>query len=226
MIFTQLCLLCGTETNQGFCQYCSSTLPFNKTCCSRCALPITTAQTLCGECLKHPPSFDRSLSPFLYQTPISLLIKSLKHQGQLTNARLLANLFSKQFPLPPNIDMIVPIPLQPKRIQLRGFNQSSELARQLSKTYNIPWKSNILFRYNDKHQQQGADRKTRLTNIKQAFYVKQPLRSNQQRIAIIDDVMTTGATANDAARALKDQGASHVEVWAISRTPKQKSRNP
>jgi len=116
------------------------------------------------------------------------------------------------------MDVIIPIPLHPLKLQHRGFNQAAELAHFISRKMVIDVRYDILQRTDATHQQQESDRRSRLSNMKNAFTVQ---TAPPCRVAIIDDVVTTGATIEAAASSLKKAGAEYVEIWAIARTPKR-----
>ena len=215
------CILCEAKglDDLDLCLHCFADLPRNSYCCYRCgesfAVAITAPQ-LCGRCLKKPPNFDDTHAPFLYEGNIRYLIARLKFGNQYKNARLLGSLLAdhiaKTAELP---DCVLPIPLHVNRYRERGFNQSIEIARHLSKQLAVPVDLHSCIRNRDTVHQTGLPAEQRQKNMRKAFSVSKPLA--YKHVAIIDDVMTTGATASALALALKKGGVERVDVWVCAR---------
>ena len=215
------CILCG---NTGFnsldlCEHCFKRLSRNQHCCYRCAerftTPITTPQ-LCGKCLSSPPAFDETIAPFVYQGEMRHLITSLKYRAQTRNARLLGSLLANH--LKENAqrpELIIPVPLHKVRYRERGFNQTIEIATIISQTLNIPLDLSGCIRTENTPHQVALNAQQRQTNIKNAFTIIKPISA--QHIAIIDDVMTTGATVNELANSLKSAGVSRIDIWTCAK---------
>ena len=215
------CLLCGSAGFMGMdlCKACLDDLSRNMHCCYRCgesfAMPIAVPQ-LCGRCLKHSHGFDETHAPFRYDANMAFFVTRLKFHRQYQYARLLGRLLADQVAdaceLP---ECIVPVPLHPNRYRERGFNQSIEIARHLSKQLRLPLDLNSCRRNRDTRHQIELPAKQRRNNMKRAFSVTgiRPYR----HVAIVDDVMTTGATVSALAWALKQQGIARVDVWVCAR---------
>lgn len=171
---------------------------------------------MCGRCLSNSPDFDDTQAPFLYQGNIRYLITQLKFGHQHKNARvlgsLLANYLQETSELP---EAIIPIPLHISRYRQRGFNQSIEIARHVAKQLKLPLDLNSCVRSRDTAQQSGLPAKQRRKNMHRAFNIKKPIP--YQHLAIVDDVMTTGATVSALATLLKNNGATKVDVWVCAR---------
>jgi ComF family protein len=221
LLFPGRCRLCGTAVQppQRLCPECLEDLPWLNSGCVRCSLPLpaTSGDLLCGRCQQQAPGFDRTLAAFHYQPPIDYLIKRLKFSGELALcpffSRLLAERISSQAgPLP---DLILPVPLHHTRLRKRGFNQSTELARRLGRSLDIHVDNRLCTRTRSTHPQSLLPRAERRSNMRGAFRVNRALAAS--RVAIIDDVMTTGHTSCELARTLKQAGAEHVEVWVVAR---------
>ena len=180
-------------------------------------------QTLCGQCLSNSPDFDHVHCAFLYQTPLDRLIYGFKGQRQFTIGRALAELLRASVEdhhytdndLP---DRIAATPLFWRKQWFRGFDQSVFLSSYLSRQLGIR-RFNGLRRINSNDEQKTLTRRQRLSNLKQCFAVNKVL--NGEHIALVDDIVTTGATANTIAKTLKQAGAGKVTIWAIARTPSQ-----
>jgi ComF family protein len=201
------------------CQACLHDLARNRSSCYRCGLHFDQAPSspqLCGRCLQQTPPFDDTFAPFLYQGGMRYLISQLKFQHQLANARLLGNLLADH--LTANAerpDCLVPVPLHPRRYRQRGFNQSIEIARTVSKRLALPLDLNSCQRLRDTGHQSALPAKQRRANLRNAFAVTRAMP--YQHLAIIDDVMTTGATVTALATALKNSGVNRVDVWVCAR---------
>ncbi len=221
LLFPSHCLLCDGPLPPGsdLCPECLAELPFNRQACPRCALPLRGAEHLtCGHCTHHPPPFERSRIPLLYQPPVSQLIGDFKFRQRLHLGRGLSRLFCESLPsdlTPP--DLMVPVPLHPSRLKERGFNQSLELARRIAAEFGLPVDGHRCRRILATAPQSRLDRRARHRNLRAAFTADPGLAG--RRIALFDDVVTTGSTVTAATRALLRAGAERVEVWALARTP-------
>jgi len=215
------CLLCG---NSGFdhrdlCQSCYLHLPRNERCCYQCAqqLPIDACNPmLCGRCLSLRPAFDETYAPFMYQGAIRYLITRLKFRADYKNARLLGLLLAEY--LQKNAErpeLIIPVPLHNSRYRQRGFNQSIEIARAVAKKLDIPLDFDSCRRLTNTLQQSKLSLEQRQSNVKRAFALVKPVSVHS--VAILDDVMTTGSTANEIATILKNSGVDKVDVWVCAR---------
>lgn len=212
------CVLCG-DTGEGerdLCRCCAAALPRNARPCMQCGVSLATGEAaICGKCLRKPPAFDRVLSPLRYAPPVDNLIKLLKFQRRLAAARLLGQLLADHVEAAgSDADLLVPVPLHPQRLRERGFNQARELARPLSQRLGIAVGEAVSWRQRNTASQSALPASARASNVRGAFRVKGPL---PPRVAIVDDVMTTGHTVDALARALKRAGARQVEVWVAAR---------
>lgn len=215
-LLPQDCLLCGVSAgNRLLCPKCAADLPrHDKPSCPVCALPTPLGET-CGACLTHPPAFSRTLAAFDYAFPVDALLHAFKYAGQLPVAEALAQPLvelAQNHPLP---DALVPMPLHSARLKERGFNQAMELARALSRRLDVPVLTDACSRHKNTAPQAGLPWKERRHNIRGAFDCRQDFTG--KRLAIVDDVMTTGATLGELAKTLKKNGAE-VEVWVVART--------
>jgi len=189
-------------------------------------LPKAADQLHCGECLENPPPFQQTIAPFYYSAPIRQWITGFKHHSQLHSGWLLGHLLLETLrdhyldaPLP---EVILPIPLHWRRLLWRGYNQSAELGKQLAKGLDIPCRSDLIKRIRSTNSQQDLSREQRLRNLENAFRFapKKPFT----RVALLDDVVTTGSTAREISRLLQQNGVTEIHLWAIARTPVDKSR--
>lgn len=214
------CILCSNPAKQqDLCLACKKNLPVLSHACIKCARPLTMDGLTCGYCLQYPPPWTKGFSVFIYQQPIIQLITDLKFRQQLTHARLLAELLTESIttqwyqhhPLP---ECLIPIPLSKQRLQERGFNQTLEIAKLVSKRLRIPID---LTSERIKHTkpQAGIPETERKQNIKNAFQINRIITSSH--VAVLDDVITTGYTMREFCQQLRQAGARDIDVWGIAR---------
>ena len=172
---------------------------------------------MCGRCLTHPPVFAHTTAAFAYEWPVAELIHQYKYAGNLALARLLGQSVATR--LTHAADLIVPMPLAPRRLRERSFNQALEIARVIRQITGVPLAANACRRVRDTAPQASLPWKARAKNIRGAFVCDADVRG--MRVAVIDDVMTTGATLNELARNLLKAGALEVQGWMVARTLKQ-----
>ena len=218
------CLLCGAISGEDFCAACSRDLPQPPAIhCPVCLWPAPTGE-ICGSCLKNPPAFTRTLAALRYAFPADALIHALKYQTNLAIAPVLANLFIARLKTMKTMpDVIVPMPLHPIRLRERGFNQAMEISRTIAKQTGIALLLDSCNRIKHTPPQTGLPWKERQKNIRRAFSCKIDLSG--KHVAIVDDVMTTGATLNELAKVLRLHGASEISNWVIARTLPEKNHS-
>lgn len=213
------CYLCESPTNSSLeiCQACLDDMPRNKDACYYCGIPSQTKNTHCTKCRATEPALTRTLSPYLYDAGIKLLISSLKFKQDITKAELLAHLFLSELTDTDlsSIDYLLPVPSHRRRLRERGFNQAYEISKILSKKLNIPILSSIQ-KHKHTSPQASLSARQRHLNLKNSFSMRKDIPI--ARIAIIDDVITTGTTVNEIASLLRNNGIQHIEAWAIART--------
>ncbi|WP_397451027.1 ComF family protein [Pseudomonas sp. NA-150] len=223
----QTCLLCDEMTDAAvpICTDCEADLPWLRDQCERCALPLPMSGLTCGQCLRQSPTFNDVVVPWRYDFPIDTLVTRFKHQGKWPMGRLLAELlgqllqnrFADGLQRP---DCLLPVPLARKRLRQRGYNQSEMLGRWLTAQLGIPMDDHLLLRVLETLAQQGLDAKARQRNLRKAFALAEGAQVAGRHFALIDDVLTTGATANALAGILKKAGARRVDIYCLARTPK------
>ena len=221
------CLLChgpGAAPCRDLCADCEADLPWLRAACPRCGLPRSSPATgadgdACESCRDRPQPHRRCHAPFSYEFPLTELVPSLKYQGALSCARVLGTLLAESVArarLHGDVSVVVPMPLHRSRLVERGFNQSLELARFAGAALGVQFDALALQRTRATEPQVGLPRAERSRNVRGAF-VAQPSRVAQRNVALLDDVVTTGATVAEAARALVAAGASRVDVWCVAR---------
>jgi ComF family protein len=213
------CLVCGAAgRGRDLCDGCAGDMTPNRRACARCAIPLESPGALCGLCAKRAPPQASAWVPFVYGAPIDLLLTRFKFAGDLAAGRVLAELALAERPphaaLP---DALVPVPLHASRLRERGYNQALELARAWSRALRVPLVTDALVRTRATPAQTGLSALERRRNLRGALAVVVPL---PRRVAIVDDVMTTGTTLRESARALRRAGCGEVQVWAVARAPR------
>ena len=209
------CLLCSrVSEDELLCAACAADLPrLPLARCPLCALPTPFGE-ICAHCLRTPPHYERTLAAFRYDFPLDRLIQSFKYGHRLA----LAPYFGKKLAAlakPLDVDLIVPLPLHAQRLRERGFNQALELARPVRDALGLPLNSTICQRLRATPAQAALPWDERVKNVRGAFHCAGDL--TDQRILLIDDVMTTGASLNECARTLKQHGAREVILLVVAR---------
>ncbi|MEM8661019.1 MAG: ComF family protein [Pseudomonadota bacterium] len=227
-LFEEHCELCQSPSLRPLplCLACEADLSRNQSNCFQCAEPLPAIaghdkETLCGRCQTQPPAFDRVIAPWLYCPLMAQLIGLWKFQGQHRLTPLLHYLWRQALDETPSADVIVPVPLHWRRLLRRGYNQSGLLCRQILSDPTADPAMRVDFASVKRHRstppQSGLDAAKRRANLRGAFTVNG--RYDNLRVAIVDDVFTTGATAKELSRVLRAAGAKTLEVWCLARTP-------
>jgi len=215
-VLPETCVLCASSSTVGlrFCAPCFATLPrIGASRCRVCALPLTSGE-LCGRCTNHPPHYDGVRAPYAYVFPLDALIHAYKYRGDLSLAPALADALTDAGA--PQVDALVPMPLSAARLRERGFNQAQELARIVGRRLRLPVLSRACRKVKDTPPQAALEWSARKRNVRGAFVCDADLSG--YRVAIVDDVMTTGATLDELARVIKRAGAVEVQGWVVART--------
>lgn len=193
--------------------------------CARCDRPFASSvatayspQHRCSACVERPPSYTRAWTLYPYTPPLQDAIRLLKYQGTVSLVRPLADLMLTALPQLDAIDLIVPVPLHHARLCQRGFNQALLLADRIGRHLNISLCYTNLVRITAAPPQTTLSRKSRLKNLRHAFAVRHPAQLMNKRILLIDDVFTTGTTANECAKSLRRSGSADVFVLTLART--------
>lgn len=224
-LFTpQPCLLCAASDggDLGLCKACCDDLPWQpSSLCPQCGIPHAQdygkTTIICGRCLKKPPHFTATQALFSYTFPIDAVLQAYKYKHRLPLAQFFARLFFKHIQQSTDIDTIIPMPLHPARLHTRGFNQALEIARILSNSLAINLDYKSCQRVKNNPPQASLALKDRVNNMQGAFQCNTDLSG--KTVAIVDDVMTTGASMNALAKTIKKAGAKQVICWVMARTP-------
>lgn len=225
-----VCLLCecplAADVSVDLCMWCRQALPWNHTACPGCAEPLASAGW-CPRCRETPPPFSFALAPLRYERYTRAWIGRLKNHLGMVEGRLLGMLLAEAAasaygagPDPPRCpDLVVPVPLSPWRLARRGHNQAVTLARPVARQLGIPLLRRAVFRRSQGRRQRGLSRADRLGNLQGTFAARRSW-STSPCIAVVDDVLTTGATAAAVSRVLLEAGAGEVHVLCATRTPR------
>jgi len=218
-----ICVFCNESSGvpMDLCPHCHAALPWLLNPCPQCALPqVQSGAPRCGACAAQPPPFVRAVAAMRYADAVARMIQHVKFAGNRIDARVLGSLLGEQVtraycdePLP---DVIVPVPLSSARLLRRGHNQAALIARWVGHACATPVDYDLCARTRHTPAQTGLGRSARLRNLHGAFAARRPVAG--LRIAILDDVMTTGATVTALARTLLAANAKAVHVWAVART--------
>ena len=235
-LFPRACSLCGeVGTANDPCLDCERSLSplLIDAACPRCATPTCAgsvlvpassghASSICSACIDRPPPFDRVVAPWSFAPPLSSLVHRMKYSRDLAAAAALGRLLAKELsvragPIVP--DAVIGLPLSRRRLLSRGFNHAEELAAIVRRELELPLpkKWRIVRRHSPPQARTGSPAE-RFANVEGAFIVHQ-WPPAVRRIAIVDDVLTTGATASALSEALRDRGVEWIEVWCCARTP-------
>ncbi|MEG0821979.1 MAG: ComF family protein [Burkholderiaceae bacterium] len=212
------CLACGRVPGDPVCAACRADyFPSEVRRCRRCALAIPFGE-ICGACLRHPPHFDASLACADYLPPVAGMIVALKSGGRLELAQPLAELLAQHCANQLDTATIVTaVPLAFERHSERGFNQSAEVARIAARRLGLALDLDLLLRVKHSPPQQSLALAARRRNVRGAYATSRQLTG--ESVAVIDDVMTTGATLDEIAATLKRAGAGRVTNLVLARTP-------
>jgi ComF family protein len=218
-VFSPRCLLCGESGAEGrdLCLACAEALPWNHSACLRCALPLPAPGT-CGACLQRPPPLTETHAAFVYGFPLDRLVPRFKFHNDLAAGRLLSELMLQGASALSKPSALVPVPLHGSRLRRRGYDQAQELAKSLARALQVPLLSELLVRTRATAPQSELDAGARQRNLRRAFEVRAGA-ALPEHVTLIDDVMTTGATLEAAAKSLRRAGVARVDAWVCARVP-------
>lgn len=213
------CLVCGEAggpDRHTLCPACTRSLPWNHSACLRCGLPLPMPADACGHCQRRPPPLTETRAVFHYARPLDWLLPRLKFHNDLAAGRLCGELMANALAQAERPEALVPLPLHRSRLRGRGFDQAFELAKPLARTLCLPLLDDVLLRVRDTAPQSRLDAPARRRNLRRAFAVR-PGAALPAHVALVDDVMTTGATLHAAADALLRAGVVRVDAWVCAR---------
>lgn len=221
------CLLCLAPVHNqplAICSGCQLDLPWLLHACRHCGLPIPPEDHECSACQEQRQPFLLARSAWRYTFPVDALVSGFKYSKRWPAGRLLSSLLAehlqylhdeRQLQL---AEALIPVPLSAKRLRQRGYNQANMIASWLGKPLQLPVLDKALQRVRHTRIQQGLDARQRQDNMRNAFVVSQPRQIAGRHLALVDDVLTTGATCAAATRTLLAAGARRVDVYCLART--------
>jgi ComF family protein len=225
------CALCGAHGGEMLCPGCAAQFFGGDAAivrCRRCANPLPGAgvdagvDALCGACRVHPPAFDVTLTATDYAIPIDQLVLQLKFGHRLALASLFAGLLRDAVLRQPGFvlpALLCPVPLGPRRLAERGYNQSLEIARPLARSLGVALHPRLVSRVRETVAQSSVAPEQRQQNIAGAFAIPDAALVRGRHVGVVDDVMTSGRTLNELAATLKRHGAARVSNLVFARTP-------
>ena len=215
------CLLCGASAGEsGLCNACFASLPaVNGSRCPVCASPTPGAKE-CGRCIRNRPAYDYLVAALEYISPVDFLVADLKYSHNLAAARPLAFSLATRLDRQPYPDIIMPMPIATSRLRERGFNQAAEIARLACAGFGLEQSHRLAQRISADVSQTSLPWRDREKNVRGTFRCQADLTG--KTVAVIDDVVTTGATLNELAKILKRAGARQIVGWIVARTPLQR----
>jgi ComF family protein len=226
LVYPPQCLLCHKKVPHHpeiLCDICRHNITFNTPpFCKKCSRHLTqpTKKNLCPQCHKKIPDFDRSWGVVLYTKPMKDLLHLFKYQKKTALRHVFADLmisFIKQHHIPlTNFDCLIPIPIHSVKHREREFNQTELLCHLIGKEFAIPVNASSLVRMKNTRPQAFLDEKERWTNVQGAFKIRKPLELKNKSILLVDDLMTTGATACEAAKMCRKAGAIKVSILTLA----------
>lgn len=218
-LWPEHCLVCSEACeprSDGLCAACRRSLPWNRSACLRCGLPLSLPAASCGHCQRRPPPLSQTRAVFRYEAPLDRLLPRLKFHDDLAAGRLLGRLMAEALVDAARPAALVPLPLHRRRLRSRGFDQTLELAKPLALGLHLPLMGDVLLRVRETAPQSRLDAAARRRNLRRAFAVRED-DTLPAHVALVDDVMTTGATLHAAADALLRAGVARVDAWVCAR---------
>lgn len=222
------CRICGLPApgpRRALCAGCVQQFAAPVPRCRRCAIGTPQGMTVCGHCLRTPPPFARAIAAVDYGWPWAALVQQFKFNGadELTGtlATLLADAVARADGAANDVDAVIAVPLSDGRLRERGYNQSRLIARRVARLLRRPFIDDFVLKLHDTPALSGLSREERARSLSQAFMVDPTLRARWQgaRLAVVDDVLTTGTTIGTLAGTLQAAGLGEVQAWVVARTP-------
>ena len=217
-LWTHDCTLClAPAGGELLCEACRADVERAGAACERCALRLDAPFVDCPACRHTDFAFDRAVARFDYRFPLDRLVQRFKYGADLALGSSLARALADRLEPEPRVELLVVPPLSAARLRERGFNQALEIARVVGRRLRVPVAREALVRTRETQVQAGLGRAARRANVRDVFACTASLEG--ARVAIVDDVLTTGATLDAIARTLKSAGATHVAAWTLARAP-------
>lgn len=226
LAFPAQCAACGQAVAEGdtFCPECRARVELiNGPVCRCCGRPLAeeAGEGLCRQCAARPPAYDQARSLALHRGPLARVVREFKYRRRYVRGAALAGFWARRAPVDwlAGVELLVPVPLHPRRLLWRGFNQALVLARPLARCLGLRVEPGLLRRRRHTRPQVGLDAAQRRANVEGAFSLGRSAaaRVAGRRVLLVDDVFTTGATVEECARVLREAGAARVMVHTLAR---------
>lgn len=215
---SRICIICNEYHLEqvALCKHCIKQLKLLPYSCQQCAHPLSDSQfPLCGTCIKKPPFYDQAYISHAFDEPIRSLIHQFKYQNGLYLTSFLSHLMLMSWnKMDQKPQCLIPIPMHPRKLRERGYNQSILLVKSLAKKTNIPYDTHSCKKIINTAAQASLSGTNRRQNLKKAFKCS---TLAFKHVALVDDLLTTGATANELAYILKKKGTERVDIWCCAR---------
>lgn len=213
-----ICTLCNQlhDDSLAVCSFCTELINPLGPCCEQCAYPLPdTNYPLCGQCIQKPPYFDAAFIGYTFDEPLRSLLHQFKyHHGIYLNSFLSSLMLQSLKIIPKASQCLIPVPMHAKKLKQRGFNQAALLAKNLAHCLKIPYNLTSCQKIINTQPQAGLNGEQRQKNLKGAFDSK-PIPF--EHVILVDDLLTTGSTANEIALSLKNSGVQRVDIWCCAR---------
>ncbi len=210
------CAVCQVYSQKSLCPGCQSLIQAPTNPCQICAKPLNQADGICGECRSDPPNFSQTICAAVYEPPVSLWVQQLKFGGRMDRARIMAEALLEPISKIDHNIPILPVPLHPKRLKSRGYNQAYEVAKVICKKQKRPFIADVLIRTKNTAMQAELHEKQRAANVRAAFVVNKEIV--HKKVIVLDDVMTTGQTLRSVSGCLIKAGVAEVIGAVFART--------
>lgn len=214
-----VCILCDQYLSEAelLCDHCYTLLQTLKHGCKVCAKPLRDLeQTICNDCQRDPPEFDKIYTAFAYVEPLQHILHNFKYYNALYLKSLITKLLQAA-PIPHNqIGCLVPVPLSKQKLQQRGYNQAAILGKELAKQLSVQYNANLIKKILHTTNQVDLTGDARRKNLCNAFACIDDIAVST--VTLIDDIVTTGSTVNEISKVLKARGVNSVNVWCVART--------
>ncbi len=217
-----ICGLCNQyyRSPLAICNECLALITPLGPACRQCAMPLPDDNhLLCGHCCQKKPWIDTVITAWRYEEPLRSLLHEFKYREGLHLVTLLSTLMMHALPAGGyTTECLVPVPMHPKRLRQRGFNQAAELTKHLGRRLAVPYELTLCKKIINTTPQAGLNAAERRRNLQRVF---QANPGNYRHITLVDDLLTTGSTANELARVLKQHGVERVDLWCCARVANQ-----
>ncbi|CAM3739760.1 Amidophosphoribosyltransferase [Vibrio aerogenes CECT 7868] len=217
------CPLCELELYAAEGHWCTHCMRWFESSprCQRCGEPTLEPVSICGQCLSHPPLWNKLYCLGDYSFPLNIYISKIKYQRQFWHVFPLCQLLARQITEP--AEQLISVPMHWQRYLIRGFNQSDLIASRLSRLLNTSYSSGIVKKNHATRPQQKLSRQARLRNLNSAFELK--CHTDKAHVAIVDDVVTTGTTVSQLCHLLQQSGVRKIDIYCLCKTPENHLSN-